>query len=332
VYSTCLFCHASLGSNEVIESFPVGRRLAFDAERGRLWVVCRQCGRWNLTALEERWEAVEACERRFRGTVLRVSTDNVGLTRLREGLELVRVGKPLRPELAAWRYGTVFRRRLVRSWLYAAGYVTAGGVMQYHFLLGGGIGSLLFAGMQLGNVYNQMLRPVLRLPAEDGTVLRFTAYQVRNAKLIPDSAHPGWALKVGHQGRGPAVITGAEAQSTIGLVLPWINREGGSARTVADAARRLEEARTPDSLFASVRNKMRQRIRAQDPRGTQIMTLPKSQRLAMEIAAHEDTERRAMEGELAELERSWREAEEIAGIADNLLLPPSVTEFLKRLS
>jgi hypothetical protein len=168
--------------------------------------------------------------------------------------------------------------------------------------------------------------------ANDGTVLRFTSYQVRNAKLVPDSTQPGWALHVGHKGRGPAVITGAEAQSTVGLLLPWINIEGGSARTVADAARRLEDARTPASLFASVTNEMRLRMKTQDARGTHISTLPKSQRLAMEIAAHEDTERRAMEGELAELERSWREAEEIAAIADNLLLPPSVTEFLKRRS
>ena len=40
--------------------------------------------------------------------------------------------------------------------------------------------------------------------------------------------------------------------------------------------------------------------------------------LALEMAANEDTERRAMEGELADLERAWREAEEIAAIADEL--------------
>jgi hypothetical protein len=44
VHSTCLFCHASLGRNEVIEQFPVGRRLAFDTTKGRLWAVCRKCG------------------------------------------------------------------------------------------------------------------------------------------------------------------------------------------------------------------------------------------------------------------------------------------------
>jgi len=64
MYATCLFCHSGLGKNEVVEEFPVGRRLAFDAANGRLWVVCGACGRWNLSPLEERWEAIETCERR----------------------------------------------------------------------------------------------------------------------------------------------------------------------------------------------------------------------------------------------------------------------------
>src|SRR5206468_9241900 len=128
MYSTCLFCHASLGANESVEHFPIGRRLAFDATKGRLWVVCRKCERWNLTPLEERWEAIEDCERLFTSTKLRVSTDNVGLTRLRDGLELVRIGAPQRPELAAWRYGDQFGRRRRRHILVtgAVTVVTAG--------------------------------------------------------------------------------------------------------------------------------------------------------------------------------------------------------------
>jgi hypothetical protein len=40
--------------------------------------------------------------------------------------------------------------------------------------------------------------------------------------------------------------------------------------------------------------------------------------LALEMASHEDAERRAMEGELAALERAWRDAEEVAAIADGM--------------
>src|ERR671915_911324 len=111
MYHHCLFCQTDLGSNDSVERFPVGRRLAFDAAKGRLWVVCPRCARWNLTPLEERWEAIEQCERLYRGTRLRVSTDNVGLARLRDGLELVRIGPALYPEIASWRYGTRLLQR-----------------------------------------------------------------------------------------------------------------------------------------------------------------------------------------------------------------------------
>ena len=62
------------------------------------------------------------------------------------------------------------------------------------------------------------------------------------------------------------------------------------------------------------------------------MKLPKPTRLALEMALHEEDERRALEGELWQLEQAWREAEEIAGIADNLLLPEGTDEFVERHS
>jgi hypothetical protein len=45
--------------------------------------------------------------------------------------------------------------------------------------------------------------------------------------------------------------------------------------------------------------------------------------LAVEMALHEESERRALEGELAALEAAWKEAEEIAHIADSLLDDPA---------
>src|SRR5215510_10493404 len=92
MYSTCLHCHRALGRNDAIEEFPIGRRFAFDLAKGRLWAICGSCGRWNLTPIEERWEAVESCERLFRGQTLRAQTENIGLARLPEGTELIRIG------------------------------------------------------------------------------------------------------------------------------------------------------------------------------------------------------------------------------------------------
>ena len=59
--------------------------------------------------------------------------------------------------------------------------------------------------------------------------------------------------------------------------------------------------------------------------------LPGSHRLALEMALHEEAERRAMQGELKELERAWQDAEEIASISDSLLLPDSVTKAFEKL-
>ena len=134
MYAHCLFCHEPLGRNPLVASFPVGATLAFDGEKGRLWVVCPACQRWNLTPLEERWEAIEECERLFRDARLRVSTENVGMARLPEGLDLIRIGQPLRPEMAAWRYGRMLveRRGLVMRkglWLGGAAVAAAGAAM-----------------------------------------------------------------------------------------------------------------------------------------------------------------------------------------------------------
>src|SRR5262245_46638811 len=96
--STCLYCHTWPGETPSIEEFQVGKRLAFDQKNGRFWVVCGTCGRWNLSPLEERYAAIESCERMFRATRARVTTDHIGLARMRDGTELIRIGAPLRPE------------------------------------------------------------------------------------------------------------------------------------------------------------------------------------------------------------------------------------------
>src|SRR5687768_17906194 len=105
MYRSCIFCSADLGANQALEAFPVGRSVAFDAARGRLWAVCGRCARWNLAPLEERWEAIEAAERLFRDTRLRTQSENIGIAKLADGTRLIRVGEALSGELAAWRYG-----------------------------------------------------------------------------------------------------------------------------------------------------------------------------------------------------------------------------------
>jgi hypothetical protein len=64
--------------------------------------------------------------------------------------------------------------------------------------------------------------------------------------------------------------------------------------------------------------------------GVALTNLSPECRLALEMAANEQLETRAFAGELAELERTWRDAEEVAAIADNLLVPPFVERWIRR--
>jgi hypothetical protein len=59
--------------------------------------------------------------------------------------------------------------------------------------------------------------------------------------------------------------------------------------------------------------------------------IPRPARLAIEMAVHEERERLAMAGELADLERAWLDAERIACIADRLVVPEAVTTRLEAL-
>jgi hypothetical protein len=58
-----------------------------------------------------------------------------------------------------------------------------------------------------------------------------------------------------------------------------------------------------------------------DVRSTRsLASRPVPVQLALEMMTHEESERPALEGELSILEDAWREAEEIAAIADGLLI------------
>ena len=343
MYSTCLFCNGDLGRNEVIESFPVGRRLAFDAAKGRLWVVCRRCERWNLTPLEERWEAIEQCEREFRDTRLRVSTDEIGLARLREGLELVRIGAPQRPELAAWRYGDQFGRRRRRHYAMVAGGVAIVGVVVVAGpVLGLVSGAAVNPAWQLINAGRGLYRArtMVRVPAPNDVVMRTRLADLGRVRLSTDGGEIVLSVPVANVGswwryRGlheMQQLTGEDAIRAAGALLPRMNQSGGSAEQVQRAVGLLEENQSPQRLFSQAAGPAaRSSGWSLRPGALKLHKLPIHTRLALEMASHEESERRALEGELNVLEEAWRDAEEIAGIADDMFLPASVDDELARM-
>lgn len=359
MYSTCIFCHSDLGTNEAVERFPVGRRLAYDAARGRLWVVCRKCERWNLTPLEERWEAIEECERLFGGTRLRVSTDNIGLARIREGLELVRIGAPQRPEMAAWRYGDQFGRRRRKHLIYlGVGLTATFGAVVLGPLSGIIAGSSLGVWNAAGTakvIYDiRRVRARLVLPDLDGPArLRFK--QLNNVAIVPHDNE--WALRVPFvapetDGSGQstartlrlsrwvpgieftALITGDDAIRAAGKLLPAINVGGATRDEVRDAVSLIEQFPEPANLFGryAVRpGRVRRRMFSPAGSGEAVANLSMEVRLALEMATHEESERRALEGELSLLETAWREAEEIAAISDDMFVTDGTRDRLADL-
>lgn len=343
MYRTCLFCHADLGTNEAIEHLQVGRRLAFDQALGRLWVVCRKCERWNLTPFDERFEAIEEGENLFRDTRVRFSTDEIGLARLPDGTELVRIGEPLRPEFAAWRYGDQFGRRRRRYYLMVgAGVLGVAGIVIAPKLLGLSIG-----GGGLYNVWNPMMqlwkakKTVARLPLDSGELLPVTQRQIDGTRLLRPGGDDEWQLHIPERsprrwsgalkGDALAVLRGRSAHAALQKILPRVNRQGADKDNVRNAVSVLEEASTTDDLVARlVRNPYASwKGKAESERT--IMGLKPELRLALEMTAHEDAERRWLAGELLDLEQAWREAEELAGIADKLGLPAEIEARLQAL-
>jgi hypothetical protein len=387
MYRNCIFCSGDLGRNQSLESFPVGNRLAFDAWKGRLWAVCGRCRRWNLAPLEERWEAVEAAERMFRDSRLRVHSENIGLARLPDGSRMIRVGRALPREMAAWRYGDelVRRRRRALFWggagVVGAAAVGVGAVAAVGAAVVPTTGLALIHLSQLGLAIGSArgrIRVVHRIPAErsvTGEPLVLRAADIRLARVVapeegtlPAMLIPGvgsWT-RVEEAGRvrwlppEPVRVEGEDAQRLLGRALVSSNRAGAAGRQVDEALRSLESAGSRDELFARVAARrgglftgMIQPSGGVMPdvrggfrrfvgtfRGERIAgggmplpppPLPAHLRLALEMALHEEGERRALEGELAELELAWREAEEIAAIADALPDDPPGVAAVRRL-
>ena len=332
MFTTCMFCKRSLGSNEVIETFPVGRRLAFDAGRGRLWVVCRKCERWNLTPVEERWEAVEECERIFRGTRVRVSTDNIGLARHPEGLTLVRIGEPLRPEFAAWRYGDQFGRRRRKVAVASGIAVAAAAGLAAGGLAAGLAISTSLMPIQLLHIYSMRVGRI-KLRLEDGRALTLNGVLGRfPCRLRPaDGDAPGFRIQVWQyslrRGEEKFWFEGEAAVRAFGTILAASNASGGTREAVQDAVGRIEDAGSAERLIAELAAADDFKDGVGKP--GLVGAMPKPTVLALEMALHEEQERRALEGELWLLEQAWREAEEVAAISDELLLPAGAEEFVR---
>lgn len=320
----------------MLEWSPVGRSLAFDPAHGRLWVICGSCRNWNLVPLLERWEAVEELERGFEGAFVEKASENVALGRLGDGTAVVRVGKVEQPEFAVWRYAD----RLVGRWKKntAVGIGGLGAIIAASAATGLSLGAAGLGGVAIGAGILELRdhRPVLR--TEQGEVLRLR--DARKVRVVPRDTPSGWNLEV-PRFRDPVLLEGHEAVRTLRTILPRANLEGGKPSKVRRALSHVASAGSPDDVIRRISRELGHSWNM-DPHHTplsignwgrarphRVSTAVLELRLALEMAVNEREERRALEGELSRLEREWREAEELASISDDLLIPEEVRRWIR---
>ncbi|HET9983194.1 MAG TPA: hypothetical protein VFQ38_06395 [Longimicrobiales bacterium] len=321
MFTRCLFCHRELPRNEQVEYFPLGRRVAFDPARGRLWAICPSCARWNLAPIEERWEALEELEKlaRDRGKLL-AGTENISLIHAGE-LEVVRVGSARLNEEAWWRYGREFARRR-RTTLILMGVETA-------FWVGM---SFLAPGAFSGMYGQSILKQVIRYRRFGSVAWRgagrcgrcgapLTRYKFSDSKrvvLLPGADADSWSLRLwcpecrGKQPEAGVRLEGGEAAHVLRRIMAYRHFDGASQKLVTEATRTIELAGSPTELTRAL---------AGHATSLEQLRKRKAESLALEIALNDQTERELLELELSALEARWREEEELARIVDGELTP-----------
>lgn len=265
-----------------------------------------------------RWEALEDLERltRDRGRLL-AETENIGLLRAGD-LEIVRVGKAGLREESWWRYGDEFAARRAR----ARRAVRRGRIRDTLVVLA-------ITGIPLwwhGNPERLI---------QTARHKRFGSWLWKGSATCSRCGRPQrplWfgelqELRLERDGQGPVLhapcfrcggedgsgyhLRGLTAEHVLRRGLAYRHFAGGSELLVREAMVEVERRRSTADVVLELAD-----------RRPALGGLPAPLSLALEIALNADIETRLLRAEVEELEARWREAEEIAAIADGELTPP----------
>jgi hypothetical protein len=238
--------------------------------------------------------------------------------------DVVRVGQPPRVEMATWRYGERMKARqkermkvvvpvaIVVVGLSVAINVAAGGSMGAFMGQIPGISNAIYTGI-IGNRKIAIEPPIC---ARCGKVMVLRAKHVKEARL-QRSTHADLALLLtcrSCKGEG-ALLEGADAETALRSGLTYVNL----SRT-----RRLKKKASEAALQVDASGGAEAFLVRQARREVKVSAYKGAEALALEMAVDEQVE-------LRELERQWHEAEEIADIADNLLVDPAIEDALRHL-
>jgi hypothetical protein len=145
--------------------------------------------------------------------------------------------------------------------------------------------------------------------------MQLRAKHVQHARLVPETrADLAVLVSCPHCHQEGAMVTGETAAQILRQGLTYLNATRTGRRSAGEAAQTVDQAGGADNLIRDVAR-----------RELTLRALRPGRRLALEMAVDEQTE-------LLELERQWREAEELADIADGTLSTTAeVEEKMKRL-
>jgi hypothetical protein len=324
VYTTCGFCAGSLGGDGGQSGLGIGRRFAYDGHRSRAWVICQRCARWNLTPFDSREASITALEAMAAAGRVAATSEHVSLVRL-GSYDVVRVGQPRRPEYATWRYGerVKARDRERLKFIVPATALAIGGMVAFNFAVGGGMAYMLgqVPGMA-DSLYTRMVGarkvPGLETPicARCNKPMVLRAKHMQHARLT-HTANADLALLLSCPSCRVygAQVEGQDAENALRAGLTFVNLKKGKR-----VKKKAEEAAGYVDRHGGPEQFIRLTTRIEKPVGS----LVGAEALALEMAVDE-------QAELRELERQWQQAEEIANIADSMLIDPTVDDHLRHL-
>lgn len=308
----CFWCDNSLGKTDLLPELGLGRKIAFDPAHARVWGICRKCGRWSLANLDEaeRRSVAEHLDRTYWATTTRTDDHGMGLAQL-DRTTLIRVGDTTWRHFAAWRYGMRLAKRRTWFWITTA--------FMYLYTVWIWLRSApLFENTWASNlvmlavtwliVWWFSLRHVVHVPSMGMKPLRGDKLALAEMEI----SNFDWRLMIDHAD-GTAVLTGDAAVDVIGRLMPAVYHKGANAKEVEEAVAFIERAGGPQRFFDA------RLTPAWIPLGRhKLLNLPPLLLNALEMAAHEESERRAIGSDLSVLRAQSTPALETAEISDRL--------------
>jgi hypothetical protein len=195
----------------------------------------------------------------------------------------------------------------------------------------GGFGWMVYQAAQR-IIHGNPRAVVGHVPWRDGETIAVRRSHLKHTRwrIDDDTNEPSLAIAFK---RGLVTLTGEDARRQAGILIVHANRRGGTRRQVEGAVERIQEAGSAEAVVAAMATRRQPPpvwVKAERVARVEPFGIPAEGRLAFEMALHEEQERRAMQGELKALEQAWQSAEEIAKIADNLLVPDTAEEWLRK--